>query len=761
MARILPPSVFRREFSSASFEPTQTQRVGEEWAKPEGIKTAVNLTDVVGGTIADAVDQYSRKAEQTLNPPQSGQVGGGPVDYRQAAARLASAKSQAEAGKAFEDMGQAYNRPGSGRLSARWSGGPMNTMTEQYQRLLPKRFEDQNKGRGGSGQNSFSFNIKSAQEMNKRWENPNTEMGALNAALSWYGGGKDDQGNRVPVGPQWIPMDPVKIKGVETSRWRLRGSTEDEALYMGLESGDARRVAYENQMAALAQAVVDGHKKLENDPDARGHFQTRMNKLRRYIGIATSGAAIRDPNAAREFKLLSADRDVQAMVSSLMGPYGGGGSAGGLTQQLLQSVPPGDVGIGPLFPNVKDRLPQVLAEQKKGWKYPTKTPMDNHYQAASQATGVPFRLLRAMSFRESNHKPNAVSTVEAHLPRAGQKDRGLFQMSPGAARAMGLTVERGNDERLDPAKNALAGAKYIKSLIDKYNGDTRLALLAYNWGPGNTDRQIRAIRAGTAKKNFPLVSRNYARWIMTMANHDPGLPPAKPAPTPPPPTGGEGGMSLPPEQNMTEAPTASAPRAREQQARSNPEALAANSRAADLFRRATGLGATEEPAMSTEPAMSMSPADAGLPPAGQPPVDAGITLPQTASAPEPVDRNNYGAYTNLSEGAQSSRAQANQDANETFMTPVPTPTPVVRRAPPRAPAPESPRQEAAKTQTKKKESRVERAAISLANRKYSQRSFRAKLRKAKVTRKQWTTAVKKHAGKSDTVALAMKELGIK
>jgi len=54
--------------------------------------------------------------------------------------------------------------------------------------------------------------------------------------------------------------------------------------------------------------------------------------------------------------------------------------------------------------------------------------------------------------------------------------RGLFQLMPGTARIVGVT-------RDGAGGNILAGARYLRLLVDRFGGDLELALAAYNAGP--------------------------------------------------------------------------------------------------------------------------------------------------------------------------------------------------------------------------------------------------------------------------------------
>jgi hypothetical protein len=91
---------------------------------------------------------------------------------------------------------------------------------------------------------------------------------------------------------------------------------------------------------------------------------------------------------------------------------------------------------------------------------------------ASQKYKLPPTLLTAMVKQESSNRTGVVSPKGAI---------GLMQVTPGTAAMMGV-----DDPQMlfDPAINIDTGAAYMKKLMDNFDGDTRLALAAYNAGPG-------------------------------------------------------------------------------------------------------------------------------------------------------------------------------------------------------------------------------------------------------------------------------------
>ncbi len=122
----------------------------------------------------------------------------------------------------------------------------------------------------------------------------------------------------------------------------------------------------------------------------------------------------------------------------------------------------------------------------------TLRPHERTIQRAARASGIGANWLRAVIIQESAGRADAVSRKGA---------QGLMQLLPATAQALGVS------DPLEPAQNVAGGARYLRSLFDRY-GDPHLALAAYNAGPGR-------VEAYGGVPPFP-ETRHYVERVMTL-----------------------------------------------------------------------------------------------------------------------------------------------------------------------------------------------------------------------------------------------------
>jgi hypothetical protein len=125
-------------------------------------------------------------------------------------------------------------------------------------------------------------------------------------------------------------------------------------------------------------------------------------------------------------------------------------------------------------PRTKKLVRTFVSDLKKPQASPKRrTDLAPMVEQAAKTHNLDPLLVDSVIQVESNYNPYAIS------PKGAE---GLMQLMPATARMLGVS------NAFDPQQNIEAGVRYLKQLKDLYKGDDRLALAAYNAGPGAVDK---------------------------------------------------------------------------------------------------------------------------------------------------------------------------------------------------------------------------------------------------------------------------------
>ena len=104
---------------------------------------------------------------------------------------------------------------------------------------------------------------------------------------------------------------------------------------------------------------------------------------------------------------------------------------------------------------------------------PAQAAYDDLIKEAAHVYRLDPNLIRGVMRAESAFNPFVVSPAGA---------QGLMQIMPALAEELGVT------DPFDPRQNVMAGARYLRQLLDAHKGNVKLTLASYNAGPGNVAR---------------------------------------------------------------------------------------------------------------------------------------------------------------------------------------------------------------------------------------------------------------------------------
>lgn len=276
------------------------------------------------------------------------------------------------------------------------------------------------------------------------------------------------------------------------------GKAYNDYVAMGYSEEEARRLSApknENTLGEYGKTRRD----IENDPSLTPEQKKAASES---LLTKVTGGAKEITDAQR---IMALDK-----IASIKGDVGVDESNVAEINAMLRAIGeptykkvdvPGKKRVWP----IPDGEPSTIYEQEA----PPASPQGSTKGKGGGLMGGGRTLEGSMIQAESGGDQNAVSRKGA---------TGATQLMPGTAKDLGVNPK-------DHLENVAGGVSYLTQLRNKY-GDDETALIAYNWGPGNTDEWL---RAGGDKTKLPRETKAYVSKVLSNVGPASSIPSEKPA----------------------------------------------------------------------------------------------------------------------------------------------------------------------------------------------------------------------------------------